>query len=206
MSNTPECGFALRAARVQSTRFAVLSQADGKIVITAPTEPHPDWIKGPDPTATVTLGWTDSGGTLVLDCSVPIDGKREDSWTLDVQSTQDFLQRRRHIRVSTEATVKLMDGDISRIVSGQVEDISESGMRVAFGEYIPVLRSMPFQFALTLVDDVTLVVMCRIRWTGRTGPLEMQAGFEFIETYESLLTRLRSYVMLQLDTRGAFEG
>lgn len=180
----------------------IVKQGDGVIVVSTPTEPHRAWIKRPSPTEVVTLGWTDGGGTLVLNCMSLPATEGEGGWTLRIISTSDFMQRRRHLRVSTDnATVKLMDGDLTNIKTGRVLDISESGMRCSFENFIPEERLNPFQWALQLGDTV-LVVHSVMRWSGRVSPIEVQAGFEFIDPYDSLLTLLRSYVMAQLDARG----
>jgi hypothetical protein len=179
----------------------ILRQNDGVIVVSAPTEPHRAWIKRPAATETITLGWTDGGGTLVLNCMAMPETDGENGWTLRIISTSDFMQRRRHLRVSTDATVHLMDGDLDHVKMGSVLDISESGMRCSFENFIPEDRSNPFQWALKL-DDTALIVLSVMRWSGRVSPIEVQAGFEFIDPYDSLLTRLRGYVMMQLDARG----
>jgi len=85
------------------------------------------------------------------------------------------MQRRRHLRVGTDATVKLMDGNVDRIIEGKVLDISESGMKVSFEGFIPEKSVTPFQFALKL-DDTVLVVLAQMHWVGRVNPVEMQCG------------------------------
>jgi hypothetical protein len=182
----------------------ILSQTRDQVVITAPSDPHPEWIRQPEPNTVLTLGWTDAGGTLVLDCTIPSDGVGVTEWALDIVNKQGFLQRRRFIRVSADALFKLTDGDSQRIISGSVLDISEIGMRCLFEDCALPMHSQLHQFALQL-ENTVLPVTCELRWAGRTGPLETQAGFEFIDTSDSVRARLRAYVMLQLDRRGPLE-
>jgi hypothetical protein len=177
----------------------ILGQTDGIMEISAPREPHPTWVRAPHDMTEVTLGWSDAGGTLALSCQVVSDDAN--SWTLRVVGTGDFLQRRRHLRVPSDGVANLMDGELGKVVTAHLYDISESGMKCSFIDYIPNPSTPVTRWALR-IDGTVLVVVAKLVWSGRVGPVEYNAGYEFLEVHDALLSRLRAHIMTQLAKHG----
>lgn len=174
----------------------IVGQRDGIIIISRPSEPHPEWVKFPDRSSTVAVGWSDEDGTLGFFCNA-LGETKEGNWALQIVSANDFAQRRRHVRVRTDATVHLMDVSLLRPVEMKLIDISESGMKCELVEFIPEKRILPYQFALKL-EGATLLLLAELRWSSRINPIVFHAAFEFIEIHEDSLRRLRAHVMQQL--------
>lgn len=177
---------------------AIKHHEDGTLIISAPEEPHSDGeVARPDPKVLIALGWTDQDGSTVLHCRVLPEAHIKDSWALQVVSTSDFVQRRKFRRVATDAVAQLMDGYNDKIIPVKLTDISEGGMKCRFLDYVPQDRGMPQRFALR-VDGTVLVVLAQMRWSGRVTPVEIHAGFEFLDLHESEQARIRAHVMKQL--------
>lgn len=180
----------------------VVSHDDGVMVVSAPMAPHEEWVKRPTDSTMVALGWTDDEGSTVLECRViPEHHLREgDTWALEVVSASNFVQRRKHRRVRTDAKGHLLDEFGNEPVAVEVLDISEGGMKLSFTDFVPTQRDTPMRFALQ-VDGAVLIVLASLRWSGRVSPVEVHAGFEFDAMHEALETRVRAHVIKQLDRR-----
>lgn len=177
----------------------IASVHDGVMEITAPRGPHQPASRGKHERSEVTLVWSGDGGTLGLSCQV-VDFNNE-RWSLRVTSTGNFVQRRRFLRVYSNCVANLMDGQVDRMVTGKVLDISEGGMKVEFAGYVPNPNQPINRWAIR-VDGTALVIVAKMSWANRVGPLDFHAGFEFLEVHDSTLTHLRAHIMSQLVQHG----
>jgi hypothetical protein len=111
------------------------------------------------------------------------------------------VQRRRHLRVPSDGVANLMDGGLGKVVTAHLYDISESGMKCKFTDYVPNPNTLVTRWALR-IDGTVLVVVAKLAWSGRVGPVEYNAGYEFLEVHDALLSRLRAHIMSQLAKHG----
>lgn len=174
----------------------IVSQHDGVVVVTRPGEPHADWVRFPDQSSMVALGWSDDEGTMGLFCNA-LGETEEGHWAFRVVSANQFAQRRRHVRVKTEANAQMLDTSLIRPVDMKLIDISESGMKCELVEFVPEQRVMPYQFAVRL-EGSTLLLLAELRWSAKINPITYHAAFEFIEVHDDSLRRLRAHIMQQL--------
>jgi len=191
----PCCNHSVHSVRI-------LQNEDGVMKITAPGEPHAELVRRPDGNGLVTLGWTDDEGTTVLQCRVSSELHMRDVWSLEIVTSMDFSQRRKHRRVASNALAHLMDVRSEQVVPLRIIDMSEGGMRCSFTDFVPDDRGMPLRFVIR-VDGTVLVLLANVRWVDRVNPVEVHIGFEFHSMHESLQTRLRAHVMHRLDNNGA---
>lgn len=191
----PCCDHAVHPIRIERNE-------DGILIVSAPRSPHEEWVQRPIEPTPVVLGWTDHHGSTVLECrTLPEAHLREgDTWALEVVSASDFVQRRKHRRVRTDATAHLLDEYGNEPVAAEILDVSEGGMKLAFTDFVPQDRDLPMRFALH-VDGTVLIVLASMRWSGRVSPVEVHAGFEFEVMHDALSVRVRAHVISQLDRR-----
>ncbi len=174
----------------------IISQSDGVMVISRPTQPHEEWVSFPDPSSTLAVGWSDEEGTLGFFCTAV--GKTDDGhWALQIINANDFAQRRRHVRVKTTATAELIDPTRLRPVEVSVLDISESGMKCEFVDFVPNQQDLPYRFVVKF-EGVSLLLLGDYRWSAKVNPVTYHAAFEFTRIHEDELRRLRAHIMQQL--------
>lgn len=175
----------------------VIERLEGdEVLVTAPREPHSESVEPPADDAVLRVGWGDADGAFSVDCRF-IEEPEAGLWRLATLGNDDFVQRRRHVRVSTTAPVQLLDHDADRAVPGQLHDLSEGGMRCSLEDWDPSDRPKD-SYRLTLrLDRTLLVVQAALCWAGHTNGRTV-AGFEFLDLHHSLRARIHAHVAARL--------